>query len=118
MLASIKSRHILRMYRSAEEEVNQGREVRRLFLEYCPGGNLSKLLERDARATITPINPFAEVDIWEVFNCLTLGVAVIHRGTKDPNATAWVRITEIAHYDINPKNDTFGSATIYKFYLT
>jgi hypothetical protein len=43
---------------------------------------------------------------------LVLGVAVIDRGTEDPDAETWVREGEIAHYDINPKNGELGSTGI------
>jgi serine/threonine protein kinase len=103
-LASVRSRHILRMYGPARKDSSYGRDMRRLFLEYCPGGDMEKLLEADGRKQIIPTRPFLEVDIWTMFYCMALGVAVMHRGTEDPNAEAWVRTTEIVHYDINPRN--------------
>lgn len=97
MLAAAKSKYIIRQYGSPFEDVFANREVVRIFLEYCPGGDLSKLMEIEDNVK----NPksFEEEDIWSVFNCLALGVFVMDRGTEQLGVAAWQKPTEICHFE-------------------
>lgn len=98
-LSKVKSKHIVRMYGPPREDVRDDVPVIRLFLEHCPGADLTFLLEKQERKEKLPNNPLLEADIWAIFNCLALAVAVMDRGTEDPNAPAWSKTTEIAHYE-------------------
>lgn len=88
LLANIESRHILRQYGPLVEDMECGVPVIKLFLEYCPGGDVLKLMESSRILGTRPIvnrpqNPFLEADIWAMFNCLALGLGVMDRGTED-----------------------------------
>lgn len=56
-LAKARSRHTLRMYGPQIEEKYQGKDVTQLLLEYCPGGDMSKLFEEEDRESILPDQP-------------------------------------------------------------
>ncbi|KUJ17529.1 kinase-like protein [Mollisia scopiformis] len=109
ILSKIQSKHILRMYGSLVRAIgSDGQEDIRLFLEYCPGGDLSCLLESGHDKIEAPRKALLEIDIWAMFYCLALGVAAIARGTEDENAPAWNSNTEITHYDIKVDNIFLG----------
>jgi hypothetical protein len=55
------------MYGPARKDTYRERELRRLFLEYCPGGDIGKLLEREGRATITPTNLLWKLMFGQIF---------------------------------------------------
>lgn len=96
------SKHILRAYDPPRIDVYQNVNVARIILEFCPAGTLSKLIEADrnrGQEVSAPKEPVAEVDMWAIFNCLALGVAMIDRGTEDPNAASWRSKTTIVHYE-------------------
>ncbi|KUJ20931.1 uncharacterized protein LY89DRAFT_715236 [Mollisia scopiformis] len=91
MLEKVQSRHILRMYGPVMNDENLGEEVVRLFLEYCPDGDLGRLLNpkptgRKNEIVKPPRTPILEVDLWAMFYCLALGLAVMGRGTEDDTA--------------------------------
>ncbi|KAF8857233.1 hypothetical protein BDZ45DRAFT_744619 [Acephala macrosclerotiorum] len=93
--------------------MENGVPVIKLFLEYCPGGDMLKMMESNrilnsgAKAE-RPKNPFLEADIWTVFNCLASGLSVMDRGTEDEFAPAWNRDAEIAHNDLELDNVFLG----------
>ena len=99
-LAQLRSVHILRIFGKAVEDVQSDDEgpmnVVRLFLEYCPGGDVTGLLNNGNSPKI-PSNPFAESDLWAIFYCLALGCSVMDRGTELNDGTSWNRDTMIAH---------------------
>ena len=99
LLALAKSRHVLRQYGPLREDTNYANEkVIRLFLEYCPGGTLENLMEDNDRKERVSNDPLLEADVWAIFYCLALGVAVMGRGTEDPTLQ-WNKAYEIAHYE-------------------
>ncbi len=101
LLSTVQSRHIIRIFGSARLDTYAGPEVSRIFLEYCPGGDIEQLLEDWGgwRNSVAPAKPLIEADIWAVFHCLALGVAVMDRGTEDSTATPWDRETVVGHYE-------------------
>jgi serine/threonine protein kinase len=98
LLAEAKSRHIIELYGPPREEAFNGEKVIRLFLEYCPGGTLEKLMEDDGRKERVSKRPLLEADVWAIFFCLALGVAVMDRGTEDQTLQS-SKAYEIAHYE-------------------
>lgn len=99
LLTTIRSKHLVRLYGQPKADTENGNKVVRLFMEYCPGGDLTRLMENMWRNTIAPETPLGEADIWAMFYCLALGVAAIDRGTENPNAEAWDRPNAVVHYE-------------------
>lgn len=107
-LRKLGSKHIFRQYggnRISDDFGEMGKVVR-IFLEYCPGGDLGKFVGE-------PDNPkplekrLLEVDIWAMFYCLALGLTVMDRGTEDYTEPRWngfPKETELVHFDIKPDN--------------
>jgi serine/threonine protein kinase len=106
-LAKAGSPHIIRQYGGNKigDRFGDMDKVVRIFLEYCRGGDLDQF--------VGPVGgkaeePLSEVDLWTIFRCLAKGVAVLDRGTENPNEQAWdapyPEFPEICHYDIKPDN--------------
>ena len=94
-LAAQQSKHILRMYGDLTHDIADDEEVIRLFLEFCPGGDVSDaFLPNNCRFWKWPANRFRpansfpdstnerpedipEADLWEIFHCLALGISAI-----------------------------------------
>ncbi|RDL37451.1 uncharacterized protein BP5553_04884 [Venustampulla echinocandica] len=100
-----RSEHIVKIYRGLSQEAGQGTEdydpsngaVHRIYLEYCPGGDL---FDADKRR-------FTELDLWRIFHCLARGILVMHQGNEDPEGSRW-DIPQICHFDIKPENIFIG----------
>lgn len=99
LLTTVRSRHLVRLYGQPKADIEDEKKVVRLFMEYCPGGDLTRLLEYIGRKTVAPKTPLGEADIWAMFYCLALGVAAIDRGTEDPDVEAWDRPNVVVHYE-------------------
>lgn len=66
-----------------------------MFLEFCPGGDLSCLMRKGDKmigsggrlggkgSESGDVELIAEKDLWSLFYCLALVVAVVQRGTED-----------------------------------
>jgi hypothetical protein len=50
-----------------------------LFLEFCPGEDLDQFLPRNQAEIDNPLLLLDEEDIWSIFNCMALGIAVLGR---------------------------------------
>lgn len=72
--------------------------VERLYLEYCPGGDMGEFLawlgERG--------KSLEEHDVWTLFHNLALACSVCHRGTTDLRRASWEH--EMVHLDLKPMN--------------
>jgi serine/threonine protein kinase len=106
-LNTARSRHIIRQFggNRTGDKFGDMYNVVKIFLEYCPGGDLTQFLREYHDSDLK--DPLHEVDIWAIFYCLALGVLVMHRGTEDLNALAWnggVVINELVHFDIKFNN--------------
>ena len=115
LLSATKTNHIIKQYGGikAGEEYGTMDLVIRLFLEYCPGGGLDRLIGGINEPRLGVIE---EADIWEIFLCLVLGLIAMDRGTEDPEATPWLGFkhleqsaTQICHFDIKPDNLLFSN---------
>jgi hypothetical protein len=105
-LALLGSKHIIRQFgenKLGDTFRTMGKVVR-IFLEYCPGGDLGQFVGPPDEPTKIRL---LEVDIWAIFHCIALGLTVMDRGTEDIKAPAWrgnIKDTELVHYDIKPDN--------------
>lgn len=105
-LSKAKTNHIIKQYggnRVGDKFLEMGYVVR-IFLEFCPGGDLKQLLAKEGE---DPNTALSEADFWAIFNCLALGVFAMYCGTEDPSERGWLAdpdYTEICHFDIKPDN--------------
>lgn len=130
-----KTDHVVRLIADAYEDVGQGtmamdeagKEVSRLYLEYCEGGEMTEWVKalnmyvisfvsgsvfRIKRAgkgltqnrIFPPAIPMPEEQIWHVFRCFSLALIALERGSEDLSTASWNR--EICHFDIKPQNGT------------
>jgi serine/threonine protein kinase len=83
------------------------REVGRIYLEFCPNGDLETQLNtiRDNHESMP------EEFIWRVLHCLASALLILKQGHEDPAANhpalpGWV---PIAHFDIKPENGILPS---------
>lgn len=108
-LDTAKSNHIVRQFGgnklgSKFRELNY---VVTLFLEFCPGGDMDQFLPRNQDEIDNPPPLLDEEDMWSIFNCMALGIAVMGRGTEDCQQAAWPGNNpniEIMHGDLKPDN--------------
>ncbi|KAL2060323.1 hypothetical protein VTL71DRAFT_9718 [Oculimacula yallundae] len=113
LLGKSQSKHILRQYRPAASyklpNQIQNQDVLQigLFLQYCPGGELTELMDfekfkkgRESKRLIL------EEDCWDLFYCLSLAVSVMDRGTEDPKSPPVLHglwDVGLVHYEKTPK---------------
>lgn len=108
-LAACQSKHIVKIFggnRLGDRFGCMG-EVVRIFLENCPGGDVSRFL---APYEQEPLAPLQEVDVWAIFHCMALGLAVMERGTEDPEVLERTDEDkyELVHFDLKPENIFLG----------
>lgn len=98
-LAKVQSKHIIRQYVPPRTiPLKDGSSLIAMFLEYCPGGDLSKFIQPNEP-------PILEIDLWAMFHCLALAMSVLARGTEDPNSPPvghGLRDFELVHYEYAP----------------
>lgn len=103
-LSRVRTNHTIKQYGAnlvGESFPGLGSVVR-LFLEYCPGGDLGQFIERDERGT--PKHVLDEADLWAIFHCLALGVIAM-TGYRQRNVETGLDYdTDLCHYDIKPDN--------------
>ncbi|CAG8951817.1 hypothetical protein HYFRA_00005621 [Hymenoscyphus fraxineus] len=118
MAQAAKSPHIIRLFGNQSRDRAAGdiySDVIRLFMEFCPGGDLHNLYEERWAARkrgVLPEVPLLEADLWCIFHCLALGVGALDRGTEDLTSRAplsWDRNHHIVHYDLKPENVFFSN---------
>jgi serine/threonine protein kinase len=107
VLGRLNSTHIIRQYggnRLGDKFLEMDHVVR-IFLEFCPGGDLDQLV---AGFEQPPLPLLSELDLWTIFKCLALGIAVLDRGTENVNEPAWgghpPDRPELCHFDIKSDN--------------
>lgn len=76
-------------------------EVDRMYLEYCPNGDLHAT-EKLLLAGVPPPEEY----IWRIFECLGKAIYMMELGKENPNAAPWQE-TPIAHFDIKPQNGKY-----------
>ncbi|KAE9367894.1 kinase-like protein [Stipitochalara longipes BDJ] len=114
MLARAKTPHIVKMYKHLFEEEGQRTFsqdwglVQRIYLEFCPGGDLSGWL---SKYIYNPRN-ISEEDLWSIFQCLARGVFAIHHGSEDPSSERYMPNNELVHFDLKPQNILIGDQTL------
>lgn len=59
-----------------------GDEVGRLYLEFCPGGDMRGFLQKLESEYKTRGRMLAEEDVWSIFHDFALACSVLHRGTE------------------------------------
>jgi serine/threonine protein kinase len=108
-LAQIGSPHLVRQYggnRIGDEFSEMGRVVK-LFLEYCPGGDLEQFFPKNAKELKNPKPPINEYTLWSIFRCMALAITALDRGTEDIKVPAWngeLNHTEFMHCDLKMDN--------------
>jgi serine/threonine protein kinase len=117
-LSKVNTRHIIKMYGGNKlgDRFGEMSVVVKMFLEFCPGGDLEQLLVGwdEDYAPMRRKHVYDESDIWTIFYCLALGIAAMDRGTENSMEPAWFgegerplppdQQTEICHFDIKPDN--------------
>jgi hypothetical protein len=83
------------MYGPPGKNLYHGCDVRRQCLESFAGGDMesSVSLIEESRSRRQGLS--LQVDVWVMLYGIVLGVAVIHGGTENANAAAWVTTNEI-----------------------
>lgn len=84
MLATLNSKHIVKQYGTVQDDIFNSEKVVRIFLEFCPGGDLGRLQDVRLEEGENPMS-IEEVDVWAIFHCLALGVAAMDRGSEAPD---------------------------------
>ncbi|TGO36606.1 hypothetical protein BHYA_0120g00310 [Botrytis hyacinthi] len=102
LLRKIPTKHIVHMYGPPKMD-DRGHVM--YFLEMCPGGALSSLLDKHIDQGLK--FPVSETDMWSVFFCLAQAVTVLDRGTEDLSKKMWDK-DEIGHYDMITSNVLIG----------
>lgn len=111
LLALANSDHILRQFGTnmigdSFEEIG---DVVKIFLEYCPGGDLDQFLPRNEQEEANPKPLLQEPDLWALFYCLALGISVMDRGTETPQGPSpdwWDGTKRLLHGDLKMDNST------------
>jgi serine/threonine protein kinase len=110
VLARLKSNHIIRQYGGnhvGDKFLEMG-DVVRIFLEFGPGGDLEQLVSRFEQS---PRPALSELDLWRIFKCLALGLAVLGRGSENVDTPAWGGYPpdkpELCHFDIKCDNSKY-----------
>ncbi len=106
-LAPIKALHLVRQYggnhlgdRFAEME-----HVVKIFLEYCPGGDLGQFIPGTLEAMREEPEPLSEMDAWGIFKCLAFGILAMDKRTEDFSEGAdWNDDEELMHCDLKADN--------------
>lgn len=106
---SARTKHIVRIYRRVYRDLGAGTlsqdpaaEVHRMFLEFCPGGDLHDVWHKKKTAGELP---FSEVQLWMIFHCLARALLVMHCGGENPHGNTNPRSKgEICHFDLKPGN--------------
>lgn len=107
LLSGIRAKHLVRQYggnrlgdRFAEME-----QVVRIFLEYCPGGDLHQFVPARSEAIEQKLEPLSELDLWGIFKCLALGVLAMDKRSEDVlEAQRYNHDEELLHCDIKCDN--------------
>jgi serine/threonine protein kinase len=140
LFKNLRTKHIVRIYGKYMVELSGGQvdliggggnNIARIYIEYCQGGDMRNFLKilkgywcpHILRFTgrkltflskFTAQNPMPEELIWEIFKCLTLGLAVMQHGNEQLNGPAWDK--EVAHMDIKPENSSSGLPILVKWH--
>lgn len=112
ILSKFQSPHLVRQFGGNRlgDRFYEMEDVVRIFLEYCPGGDLQQLMpdERNSEGT-----RLAEVDLWAIFHCLAKGTYALERRTERPGVAATVgQDMELLHHDLKLDN---GKVSIHYF---
>ncbi|KAI9052629.1 hypothetical protein LZ554_003971 [Drepanopeziza brunnea f. sp. 'monogermtubi'] len=110
-LSFIKAKHLVRQYggnRLGDSFAEMGRVIR-IFMEYCPGGDLSQFVPMGLAAMRKKPEPLSEMDCWTIFKCLALGVLAMDKRTEEPlDALEWNDDEELMHCDLKCDNVFLG----------
>ncbi|KAI6711357.1 hypothetical protein JHW43_006129 [Diplocarpon mali] len=114
MIAGINARHIVRQYGGNRlgDRFAHMEEVVKIFLEYCPGGDLNQFIPGragESRSTKIAPEPLSEMDAWAIFNCLALGVHALDRRSENTfDNIVWEDDEELMHCDLKCDNVFLG----------
>ncbi|KAK6582490.1 hypothetical protein PZA11_004898 [Diplocarpon coronariae] len=115
MIAGINARHIVRQYGGNRlgDRFAHMEEVVKIFLEYCPGGDLNQFIPGragESRSTKIAPEPLSEMDAWAIFNCLALGVHALDRRSENTfDNIVWEDDEELMHCDLKCDNGESAS---------
>ncbi|CAG8955647.1 hypothetical protein HYFRA_00009601 [Hymenoscyphus fraxineus] len=88
------------------------REVVKIFMEFCPGGDVDVFLPKSypIKGEVGGMG-LEEVDLWALFCCMAEGVVVIaEMMDRTTGYAGFLRKRELAHMDLKPDNADFGEA--------
>lgn len=108
-ISKIGSRHLVRQYGGNRlgDYFGEMDRVVKIFLEYCPGGDLDQFFPGSEEEGRNPRKPIHEYDLWTMFHCMAVAIAAMERGTEDINAVPWdgeEHDTEFMHCDLKMDN--------------
>lgn len=92
-LSKIRSKHIVRQYGPLRRDRYKHRNVVRIYLEYCPGGDLKRMMNRRGGE-----HSIEEEHIWSVFHCLALGLSALDRGSEELGTSSG-KDSELVHFE-------------------
>ncbi len=120
-----KSVHIIKLYKACHLEGGTGshhifdplpfnrgsgaydprKEVARMYMEYCPGGDLNEYVQRHRG------RPIPEEHLWRIFGCLARAFHVLEHGAEHPAAYLknW---RPICHFDVKPSNSKCSQVAV------
>ncbi|KAB8304094.1 hypothetical protein EYC80_005432 [Monilinia laxa] len=104
LMRKVHTKHIIHMY--GPPKIDHAGHVM-YFLEYCPGGALSSVLQKHEEEVEKNKFPVSEREICSIFYCLARAVSAMDRGTEDLKQKRWDR-DEIGHYDMIASNILIG----------
>jgi len=79
--------------------IDPDKQVSRIMIEYCPGGNLWSYQEKHWSTSVP-----AENVLWTILACLARALVTLELGTDDPDDPPAMWDPPIAHLDMKPDN--------------
>lgn len=119
MLNRTNSQHIPRLYKRVYRDIGSGvpgmridsnrREVHRMFIEFCAGGDMHDLIKTCRRQGPAGVEwRFLKEDAcWSIFDCFARAFFAMQWGEEDPDEEKSTPLWEgrgLVHCDLKPNN--------------
>ncbi|CAG8982414.1 hypothetical protein HYALB_00007093 [Hymenoscyphus albidus] len=111
-LSQRRNGHVVRSFggNRTGDRFGDMREVVKIFMEFCPGGDVDVFLPKSypVKGEVGGMG-LEEVDLWALFCCMAEGVGVIaEMMDRTTGYAGFLRKRELVHMDLKPDNVFFG----------